>query len=193
MPYVQYEWETGVGGGTPISEANLDHLETQYDEADADLTAHKTNSGAPGVHRWTNAKLLLGAGAGADPTEVDLPPVDATVGDIVEANSQAEVSEAGVAYVKHKEIVIGRDGTYRISFDLKSTAANGYGRIYKNGAAEGTERIETDDYTNYSEDIAGWSKGDLCQLYLKITGGATASAKMFKVASSNPGISGVNL
>ena len=69
MAYVQHEWVTGE----VITEALLDHLETQYDEGATDLTAHKTNSGAPGVHRWTANKLLLGAGAGANPTEVDLP------------------------------------------------------------------------------------------------------------------------
>ncbi len=73
MAYVQYEWETGVLGGTPISEANLDHLETQYDEAKADLDAHVINIGAgDGRHRWTAAKLLRGAGAAA-PTEIDVP------------------------------------------------------------------------------------------------------------------------
>ncbi len=38
--YVKYAWATGVGGGTPISEANLNHLETQYDEAITPV--HKT-------------------------------------------------------------------------------------------------------------------------------------------------------
>ena len=30
--------------GTPLTEANLNHLETQCDEANADLTTHKTNA-----------------------------------------------------------------------------------------------------------------------------------------------------
>ena len=59
--------------GTPLTEANLNHLETQYDEAGTDLTAHKTNATPPGVHRWTAGKLLKGAGADADPTEIDVP------------------------------------------------------------------------------------------------------------------------
>lgn len=59
------------GGVPPIDKDNLDHLETQYDESTTDLTAHKTNAVAPGVHRWTANKLLLGAGAAANPTEVD--------------------------------------------------------------------------------------------------------------------------
>jgi len=59
--------------GTPLTEANLNHLETQYDEAGTDLTAHKTNATPPGVHRWTAGKLLKGTGADADPTEIDVP------------------------------------------------------------------------------------------------------------------------
>ena len=37
MAYVQTEWVAGV---TPLSEANMDHLETQYDEAIADAGIH---------------------------------------------------------------------------------------------------------------------------------------------------------
>jgi len=59
--------------GTPLTEANLNHLETQYDEAGTDLTAHKTNATPPGVHRWTAGKLLKGAGADADPMEIAVP------------------------------------------------------------------------------------------------------------------------
>ncbi len=33
MAYVKYTWDTGVGGATPISKDNLNHLETQYDES----------------------------------------------------------------------------------------------------------------------------------------------------------------
>jgi len=59
--------------GTPLTENALNHLETQYAEAIADLTTHKTNATPPGVHRWTAGKLLKGAGAGANPTEIDVP------------------------------------------------------------------------------------------------------------------------
>jgi len=55
-------------GIPPISAANLDTVETQYDEAKTDLDAHKI---ANIYHRWAAGKVLVGAGAGADPTEVD--------------------------------------------------------------------------------------------------------------------------
>ena len=41
MPYVEYTWENLPNVTTPISKANLDHLEEQYDEADAELTTHE--------------------------------------------------------------------------------------------------------------------------------------------------------
>ena len=47
MAYVKYTWENLPNVTTPISKANLDHLETQYDEADADLAIH---AALPRVH-----------------------------------------------------------------------------------------------------------------------------------------------
>lgn len=105
MAYVKYTWANLPAVTTPISKANLDHLETQYDEvvntfdANTILAANVDNTplaltiaasrivgrAAAGniaaltaaevltLVGWTNAKLLLGAGAGVAPTEVDLP------------------------------------------------------------------------------------------------------------------------
>ena len=110
MGYTKTDW---VAGTTPLSEANLDHLETQYDEVGNLFDAHSlliaiadntpvalalaasrivgraaagnivaltgaqvlTIIGRIGKSNleWTNAKLLLGAGAGSDPTEIDVP------------------------------------------------------------------------------------------------------------------------
>lgn len=58
MAYVQTEWVAGV---TPLSEANMDHLETQYDEAKADLDAHEVLG--TGVH---------GAGGDVLATDADI-------------------------------------------------------------------------------------------------------------------------
>ncbi|MBW2648963.1 MAG: hypothetical protein JRC53_03965 [Deltaproteobacteria bacterium] len=136
--------------------------------AEARIPAHMAKSKLA----WTADKLLKGAGAGADPTEIDVPGgiPDATAGDLLQVKSDAETTEASASYVKHKEIVIGRTGTYRVKFDLK-TSQSGYrvyGRIYRNGVAVGTEQSTTSDsYVTMSEDISGWSAGDLLQLYLK--------------------------
>lgn len=105
MAYVPYVWQNLPNITTPISKANLDHLETQYQEmlnlfnAHTILMAVLNNDPAPltvaasrivgrkaagnivaltgtevrTLIGWTNAKLLLGAGAGIAPTEIDVP------------------------------------------------------------------------------------------------------------------------
>ena len=90
-------------------------------------------------------------------------------------SSDNEEYHVALAYIKEKEITIpndifSNDSELRIKFDLKS--ANGavtvYGRIYRNGVAVGTERSTTStSYVNFSEDISGWSAGDLIQLYTR--------------------------
>jgi len=86
MAYVKTDWVAGV---TPLSEANMDHLETQYDEAEnwvfdhnaaiLGSTVHNNNNfliayGAEGVtvsglvnNTWTKVRGLT-AIAGGDPT-----------------------------------------------------------------------------------------------------------------------------
>ena len=66
MPYTKTDWVAGV---TPLSEANLDKLETQYDEAKADfgsfLVASVEISSAEILALFTTAKTLVAApGAG---------------------------------------------------------------------------------------------------------------------------------
>ena len=88
-----------------------------------------------------------------------------------------------------REVFLARRGTLRIDFDLTSTGENGaFGRIYRNGVAVGTSRLTyvTTSWITYSEDIAGWSAGDLCQLYFWTgdVAGTTASIRNFKLKNS---------
>ena len=142
---------------------------------------------------WTAAKLLLGAGAGADPTEIDVPSglPDAIAGDILEVSADLEKQSDGTdTYKKHKEIYIARAGAYRIKFDMKSSATHlSYAKVYKNGAAFGTEQNESStSYVTKSEDLSGWAEGDLCQLYLhgNPTYGESTYAKNFRIYVDNP-------
>ncbi len=120
----------------------------------------------------TANKLLVGAGVGNNLTEIDIPSPALYAGDdVLQASADTERTEAGQTYIKKKEITIGAASTLRIKFDLKNSVGAGgryaQGRVYKNGAAVGTEMLEDGaSYVTYSEDIAGWVKGDLCQLYL---------------------------
>lgn len=84
-------------------------------------------------------------------------------------------------YAKVAEIYVQRSGTLRVKFYLAGNgggASIGYGRIYRNGSAVGTEQSNNTTATEYSEDISGWSAGDLLQLYYKSdpAGGGTSAA-----------------
>lgn len=56
MAYIKTTWVEGSAPG--ISAENLNHLETQYDEAKADLDAHKSDYANP--HQVTKAQVGLG-------------------------------------------------------------------------------------------------------------------------------------
>ena len=158
--------------GTPLSEAALNNLETQYDKANADFTAHKTNATPPGVHRWTAGRLLEGAGAGADPTEIAVPVVSTTtfiISDALRNYNDAEKTTTSSTYVKLKETKLNANlSACRVKFDLKSSAAGVYvyAKIYKNGTAIGTDiERSTDTYATYSQDFYSFVANDLIQIY----------------------------
>jgi len=104
-----------------------------------------------------------------------------TAADILLIASNSEATITGTTYTKLKEIYIPRAGVLRIKFDLASNSL-GYGRIYRNGAAVGTERTRaSSSYATYSEDISGWSAGDLCQLYVKSFDSAQSKIRNFQL------------
>ena len=81
------------------------------------------------------------------------------------------------SYVKGIEYTVPRSGALRVVFSLIdfNLGTSSYGRVYRNGAAVGTERsVATGGMTltTFSEDITGWTKGDLLQVYIK-TGNAS--------------------
>lgn len=91
-------------------------------------------------------------------------------------------------YTIKKQITIRQRGTIRVKFDLKGsdTTYQFYGRIYVNGIAVGTERLQqgagATTYVTYSEDIT-IAPYDLVQLYIKneSTGGLTTYCRNFQI------------
>ena len=87
--------------------------------------------------------------------------------DLLQSND-AEEHDHGMAWTKHKEIIVLQSGIYRISFDLKRDVAdgNGYGRIYLNDNPYGISRSTgLTTYQTYSEDLV-ITLGDNIQLYI---------------------------
>jgi hypothetical protein len=68
---------------------------------------------------------------------------------------------------KLKETLIDRGGVISVGFDLKTQTFSElvYGRIYKNGVAQGTQRSTTiTSWTTFSEDLV-YAIGDNIQVY----------------------------
>jgi hypothetical protein len=94
-------------------------------------------------------------------------------------------SNTGTTPTKTHEFYLSRSGTLRIKFHL-ITGSGGtiQGQIYRNGSAVGTLRATS---AQFSEDISGWSTGDLCQLYLWNTnGGQTTLGGGFQISQGTP-------
>lgn len=148
----------------------------------SELTSGALNS-AGRLPALTSGKIWAG-NASNRPAEEDKPGWIASgnysAGDtITDQCSPADFEvEAGGAYTKVVEFCLPRGGTIRVKFDIRATTAKTYGRIYRNGGAVGTEQsTESDTFVTFSEDMAGWSAGDLLQLYIKNPLGGGVSAK----------------
>ncbi|RLC34486.1 MAG: hypothetical protein DRZ76_02595 [Candidatus Nealsonbacteria bacterium] len=98
-------------------------------------------------------------------------PSSYTAGDVFIAGDGAEDHHFNTYWTKVAEFTIDKGGTLRLKFDLRiasgGTASEAYAKVYRNGAAVGStwEDDSSATYASYSEDISGWSPGDLVQLY----------------------------
>ena len=116
-----------------------------------------------------------------------------TAGDYLLVTNPAEWSTTSTTYVKLKETKVGVGGTFRIKFSLAKDASLAYGQIYRNGAAVGTEQSTSSVYptfVEFSEDIGGWSPGDLIQVYVKRSGGTISYVKDLDIYTAAPPIAG---
>lgn len=86
---------------------------------------------------------------------------------------------ASATYTKIIEVRLPRGGQITTKIGMAASGDAGQAgliRIYRNGNAVGTEHSinagET-NWTEFSEDISGWTAGDLIQVYQKTSGGAS--------------------
>lgn len=93
--------------------------------------------------------------------------------DILIISDDSEESHNTASYVKVKEFdpipddMFSDGSTLRIKFDMKSSiAALVYGRIHRNGVlVSPVHSTGSTTYVTFSDNILGWSAGDLIQLY----------------------------
>lgn len=139
----------------------------------------------------TASLRTLGTGATqAMPGNATVVPASAIAGDYFIIGADTQRDKSGTAKTKIKEIIMPRPGTFRIKFDLSRVSGTMSGQIYRNGDAVGTQRDKSsgsyDDYTTYSEDISGWTTGDLCQLYCWCNNAASSGrVKNFRIYEGN--------
>lgn len=115
----------------------------------------------------TSGQYLKTLGASANPTWSTI-----TVGSSYTAGTykiygpSAFKSTTSITYVKLIEVIVPRAGTLTTVFTGLAVggAADVSGRIYRNGVAVGTDHTVNGGAT-WTEDISGWSAGDLLQVY----------------------------
>jgi hypothetical protein len=113
----------------------------------------------------------------------------AVPGDTIEAISHVSAVATATDYTKRMEITIVRPGEYRVLFRLYAIDGTGtaYGRICRNGNLVGTERsTSSSSWVTFSEDIDGWSAGDLCQLQVKKLYGGRAGWSFLTIKTDDP-------
>jgi hypothetical protein len=93
--------------------------------------------------------------------------------DTVRALNDAAKTTNVTAYTKKKEMLLNDalPDYFRTRFQLHvgSTGDTGYGRVYKNNVAVGTERSNNSTtYIEYTEDFNNWAANDLYQIYVYI-------------------------
>ena len=109
-------------------------------------------------------------------------------GEYLEVSTVGGTVYYGSGWTKIKEIYIPFGGTYRVRFDLlpSELGATCDAQIYKNYTAYGTA-VSAVDNAAYTQDIGGWSPGDLLQLYLYVAGyGKSATTTYLRLYSGNP-------
>lgn len=158
--------------------------------ADADLAQDKPVTQAKARALRDNPLAIAEGATGAPKIQHDAL-FEFSAGDYILARSDDDASTTSTSYTKVKEIVAARAGTFRIKFNLTAFqdggSNHGYGKIYVNGIAVGTERhVNFGANTQFSEDISGIAKGDLVQVYAHITSATSATVSNFHICASEP-------
>ncbi|MCK4739735.1 MAG: hypothetical protein KAT46_07275 [Deltaproteobacteria bacterium] len=131
------------------------------------------------LEEWLGKNYIAGVDHRHNGSDSALTTIDVSVDDYLSHSNDIErfktVATSGI-YEKIKESLLRGEGTLRIKFEAYATTGSGgsyHAKIFRNGIEVGTEQILTSSYVEFSEDISGWSDGDLIQIYGRRVGGAT--------------------
>ena len=104
------------------------------------------------------------------------------------AASDSESSVVATTWTIYKEVRLDKGGSLRISFDLycPGNGNDAHARIYRNGSAVGIARERTAaGWQTFTEDISGWSAGDLVQLYAYHESSQPAAVRNYRLYSGS--------
>lgn len=142
---------------------------------------------SPRPSNIVNAEIA--AAAAIDYSKLALLPTSFTASEDLRNSDDGVKSTSNAGYTKIKEVRIdsipaGLAGI-RIKFDLQGLDVGhvGYGKIYRNGGAIGTERSKSGTgYSTFSEDFdaSAWAVNDLIQVYCHCDGVNNASVQNFR-------------
>lgn len=174
----------------PIADSNLQQISTASKVHGSALTGLASIPGGAGVIPIAN--LASGTPTGSKFIRDDGTLAAAgggisyVAGDTLlqSLDTSKNITQNTPTLAKFKEFTLpaGVSGTLRIKFDLThSGVGNAAGRIYRNGVAVGTSQSVVNTTTTFSEDIAGWSAGDLVQFYGARTVAETGSVANFRI------------
>ena len=180
-------------GSTLSIEGNLAGGKSSFSDSTAgfwigdDSGTYKLNIGDGDYYlSWNGSELIVAGTLGG-----------VTAGDYIEVGADIANLVIPMTYTKTKEIVVGRNGTWRVGFDLKqNNFGDAHARIYKNGSPYGTERVtNSTSWQSYSQDLS-FVAGDLCQLYAHGNSGIATGAAVvrnFRMNCAVPIVCGIEL
>ncbi len=175
--------QTTRSGYFGYESAGTTNLSLTNEMATGDIRLHTTTTGDIELHP-ASGQIIANADVHA-PGYQFLGENGAS--DTLRHSHDAEADTNLTAYTKLKTITFasGLSANYRVKFDLKGGDAThiGYGRIYKNGVALGTEQTDiTGGYVTKSEDLTTTlSPGDTLELWAKIAPSGIVYVRNFRV------------